>query len=310
MDYNLQKVCGNTYVIGTNLTIPVYFLNEREVVLLDSGYANPTRRIIDSFLEASGVKVRAVMTSHLHYDHVGNHKYLQETFGSELIAHEIEAAVMTDYSTVSAYYPIGSCMDWKKYMPELCARIDRTFSSETKEIEIDGSVFGLVHLPGHTYGHTGIITPDDVFYVGDAVICPEEMELAKIPTTMNWKQDFASKEMLCGTEHKHYVLAHSGFCDNIQTVAKQNIAARQEKLRNIYRILSESRAKTMEDMLTVLADRFQIIGTNLITQAMFQRNFQYLLDYYLQEGCVERGFEHGVFVYRYSAKPLRDDCSS
>ncbi len=303
---NLQKICGNTYVIGTNLTIPVYYLNEKEAILLDTGYLAFTRSLIDAFTEQTGMRIRAVINSHLHVDHVGNNKYLRERFSAELIAHEIEAAVMTDPCTVIAYYPIGSYDEWKRQMPEVCMKTDRTFTDSDDCIDIDGASFGLVSLPGHTYGHTGIITPDDVFYVGDAVITPEEMGLAKIPTTMNWAMDFASKEKLCSMDHAYYVLAHHGFCEDIKPMAEQNIAARREKLENIYRILVQSGARTMEEMLGVLAEYFSITGMNMITQAMFQRNFQYLLEYYMHEGRVKRGFERGIFVFEF-ADPDRDE---
>ena len=47
----LVHVLGNTWCIESHVTIPVYFLNDREVILLDSGYANWDRAPLDALLQ-------------------------------------------------------------------------------------------------------------------------------------------------------------------------------------------------------------------------------------------------------------------
>lgn len=93
------------------MTIPVYFLNEREAVLLDSGYAEGDREL-----------------------------------------------------------------------PWMLLRADRVFSALDTAVEVDGRSFGLIPLPGHTPGHTGIVTPDNVLYVGDAVLSRRILQAAKLPS--------------------------------------------------------------------------------------------------------------------------------
>ena len=72
----LVHVLGNTWCIESHVTIPVYFLNDREVILLDSGYANWDRAPLDALLQEHGLHVQAILGSHspVSYTHLDVYK--------------------------------------------------------------------------------------------------------------------------------------------------------------------------------------------------------------------------------------------
>lgn len=62
---NLRHVYGKTYVAeATTALIPIYKLNDRDVVLFDTGYAKLDRSGLTNLLEENGLHPRGVICSH------------------------------------------------------------------------------------------------------------------------------------------------------------------------------------------------------------------------------------------------------
>ena len=66
------------YVSIGNAFVPGYFLTEDELVLIDSGPMKSTRLM--EMLDERHWKVRAVILTHVHIDHVANNALLLEKF--------------------------------------------------------------------------------------------------------------------------------------------------------------------------------------------------------------------------------------
>ena len=66
----LRHICGNTYTaVGTGAIMGVYRLNERDVVLLDTGVRQKDRAGLDAMLDENHFTVKGIFCSHAHYDH-------------------------------------------------------------------------------------------------------------------------------------------------------------------------------------------------------------------------------------------------
>ena len=102
---NVIHVAGNTWCLNTVASIPIYFIDDRNVILLDTGYSDDrSRPALMEFLEENELKVSAILGTHTHYDHVGNHNYLKTRYGSEIIMPELEAALGANYQMLSPVY--------------------------------------------------------------------------------------------------------------------------------------------------------------------------------------------------------------
>ena len=103
-----HHVLGKTYVIETPSTfIPVYHLDEREVVLLDTGFASDREALME-LLHDRRWQVRGVICSHGHMDHSGNIRFLQERYGCRVAAHEVEAAIASTAESFLAHYRVST----------------------------------------------------------------------------------------------------------------------------------------------------------------------------------------------------------
>ena len=81
MDIKWVPLVGKTgYILAAGALIPTYILNDREIVLVDSGLHYDPGLV--SFIRAVGVSVYAVLQTHLHEDHVANNRILSSSTGS------------------------------------------------------------------------------------------------------------------------------------------------------------------------------------------------------------------------------------
>lgn len=290
-------VLGNTWCLSLHVTIPVYFLTEREVVLLDTGYMDLDRDALLAALKERNVRVRAVLGSHSHNDHSGNHVYLQKNHGAEIILQETEAAAVSDFSLMTTIYAPASAEELRREFPHLLLRADRTFSAQARSITIDGAVFGLIPLPGHTPGHTGIVTPDDVLYVGDAVVDDDVLQSSKLPSTWDWALDLESKRTLRTLAHPAYILAHRGVRTEIADLVERNIEDKLRRAEEIARWLRERGAVTQSDAERLLWEKLGLHSRRFLPQVVFRRNVRCALEYLVQTGRLCMQFQDGTVYY-------------
>lgn len=290
-------VLGNTWCLELHVTIPVFFLNSREVILLDTGYGDLDREALLTLLDQRNVHVRAVLGSHSHNDHSGSHAYFQERHGAEVILQETEAAIVSDFSLMTTAYAPATAEELKREVPHLLLRADRTFSAEARSLEIDGAVFGLIPLPGHTPGHTGIVTPDGVLYVGDTVVDDDTLRAAKLPSTWDWGMDLQSKRYLREMRHPAYILAHRGVRTEIADLVDRNIDDKLRRAEQISTWLRERGPVTQNEAEQLLWDKLGLHSCRFFSQVVFWRNVRCALDYLVRIGTIHQEFRNGTVLF-------------
>ena len=174
---------------------------------------------------------------------------------------------------------------------------DCYYPPEDGHFEVEGCTFRVVHTPGHSVGHVSLITPDNVCYAADAVLCGEKLG-AKLPYGLSLKMMMDSREKLPGLGCELYIAAHRGICTGaeIEELVRQN------------QQLVLSRAQAVKDLLDMPRNFCQV--TELLVQKLelhshrprrglyYERNVHFLLDFLLDQDQVELTVESGVVYYR------------
>lgn len=291
-------VLGNTWCLDLSSLIPVYFLNAQDVVLLDSGYKSRDRDALVSALQEKDLRVRAIIGSHSHSDHNENHHYFQENHGSEIILRDIEALIVSDYPLMTLAYAMSTPRDMEQYLSPMLVHADRTFSEQDADIRIDGHVFGLIPLPGHTPGHTGIVTPDQVLFLADAVISEDLLPTAKIPATDDWAQDIATKRMIQTLHFPRYILSHKGIYHDIKELTQHNIEDKLERAEMFLSWLKEQDVWSISEIEEMMWKKFDLRSRDPVKHISFRRNVHNVLMYLEQQNRLERTFQQGTYRYR------------
>ena len=220
----LRRVYGNTYAaVGATALMPVYKLTERDIVLMDTGYARLDRSALVNLIEDNGFRLRGIICSHAHFDHTGNVRYLQQRYGCLAAAQIIEAGISVNPDAYRANYVALTYGKSREYLLEECFPADVIIPADAEHLDFCGARFGILQLPGHSAGHIGVVTPDGAAYLGDCLIDEEQIAAAKLPTSMFIARDLESKESLRNLRCPAYIIAHKQVLTDIGPLIDRNI---------------------------------------------------------------------------------------
>ena len=201
------------YVSIGNAFVPGYFLTENELVLIDSGPIH-SKRLME-LLDERHWRVRAVIHTHVHIDHVANDLLLLEKFPDILFyTSKDEADAIASPEDMMRSMGFDTAAHAKEaqavYYPEKLHIIG--VDMKRPEIMIDGEIFELISLEGHSVGHVGVVTPDGICCLGDAIVSEDVLNVSKLPYMANVQKSLASMEKVRSLNYEIYVIAHGQNC--------------------------------------------------------------------------------------------------
>ena len=167
----LEHVLGNTWVFKSWELIPFYKVDESHCILLDTGL-NDQREELEESLQREGLTPVGVICSHAHIDHMGNVAYLKEKYGTQLAMSLGEAGHQMSYLGLNITNYLMSPEDVVASPPlhGTPCLADRIILPTEDHITFCGAAFDIIHTPGHTVDHICTRTPDNVLYLGDAMM--------------------------------------------------------------------------------------------------------------------------------------------
>ena len=292
----LEQVKGNTFCIVTGYSrLPVYKLNDRDVIMIDSGLPREWDGIAKC-LEKEDLFVKAVLTSHYHPDHIGNHLPLRRKYGAKLYLSPFAANAKVDpMNMLGGMVGITTYRQVQTLFGEPFAP-DCIIDWNAPSVEVEGAVFQILQLPGHCPEHMGFITPDNVGYVADTVLSQNIIEHLRSTFTTCVELDLASKEKLTLLNCDKYIVAHNAVCDSIRELALQN---REHMLQRLG--LLEEIATDYMDLDTLIARFLEVthnIPDSVRKVAGTRHNLIPLVDYLMDTGRFTARAKDGFVQYK------------
>ncbi len=140
-------IMANCFILGCEET--------REAVVIDPG--DETDRIL-TVLEESDLKVKYIIDTHGHFDHVGGNKKLKDITGADIMIHVLDAPMLNHLSASAAAW--GFSADDSPSPDKILEEGDTiTFGNITLKV---------IHTPGHSPGGISLYT-DGYVFVGDTL---------------------------------------------------------------------------------------------------------------------------------------------
>ncbi len=281
----LRHVLGRTWVAeASTALLPIYRVTDTDIILIDTGYAKLDRAGLTALIEDRGFHLRGIICSHAHFDHSGNVRYLQQRCGAKAAAHIIEAGISVNPDAYRANYVALTYGKSREFFLEECFVADTIIGPEDDFLDFCGVRFGILQLPGHSAGHIGVVTPDNVAYVGDCLIDQLQIDSAKLPTSMFIARDLQSKEFLRRTQYDAYILAHKSVVTDIAPLVDSNIAFIHRKAEELLNDLTDG--MTFAQWISTFCQRENIRTKNELKFSIIERNFSNFVDWLTDEGRI------------------------
>lgn len=298
----LRHVLGNTWVAEANTALlVVYHITEKDIVLIDTGYAKLDRAGLTAMIEDNGFRLRGVICSHAHFDHSGNVRYLQQRCGAKAAAHIIEAGISVNPDAYRANYVALTYGKSREYLLEECFVADTIIGPEDEWLDFCGARFGILQLPGHSAGHIGVVTPDNVAYVGDCLLDQQQIDNAKLPTSMFIARDLQSKEFLRQSRFDAYIIAHKAVVTDhaaLEALVDSNSAFIYRKADELLEDLVDG--MTFAQWIAAFCQRENIRTKNEFKFSIIERNFANFVDWLTDEGRITIQREYCAKTYYHS----------
>lgn len=133
----LKHIVGRTWVAeGSTALLPVYFLTDRDIVLIDTGYAKLDRTGLAHLIDDNGLCLRGVICSHAHFDHTGNVRYLQQRCGCPAAIQLIEAGISVNTDSYRANYVALTYGKSRQLFLEECFTADIIIGPEDDHLDM------------------------------------------------------------------------------------------------------------------------------------------------------------------------------
>lgn len=303
----ILEVKGNTYCIDTGMTyIPFYKINEKEIIMLDSGWAEGEQAGINELLEQNQFVVAGVLCSHAHIDHIGNNSFLKDKYNCTIAMPEFEALICSSTINLKVYFSNHTLSDVEEHLGHMVCETDIMISDYQDRIYLCGIKFKILHTPGHSPAHICMITPDDVAYLGDCLISDEVMRSSKMPYAYILREDLKSKSTLYGLRCSKYIVAHKGVYSNITQLITANIKFYKGRAEKVLGVIDGT--MTMEEIMKAAIHKFHIpihsIYRYAVIERMLKSNVEYLYESRMVKLEVEGGFLRYSRLVDLPAEPL------
>ena len=292
----LLQARGNTWYLADWQLIPLYRVGENQCILLDTGLLGQ-REAIEETLLANGLTPIGILGTHAHTDHSPNHRYFQQKYHIPVALPLGEAGLCVTRLNLKAYFfmlsPKQAAEEGDVAQMELIA--DQVIDPKADWVEFCGVKFGVVHTPGHSPDHISIRTPDDVLYLGDALLAGEEIKTAKLPYFFSHQEAIASMEKLRGEKAACYLAAHRGLYTDIGPIIDENIAVIQDRTRQILALIDHP--MTLGEIQQRVCRQFGLLTGNVSRACLYERNVRIYVEYLRDTGQVEVTAKLGMVYY-------------
>ncbi|BEP29701.1 MBL fold metallo-hydrolase [Helicovermis profundi] len=252
----LHRIGENTFYFDNPSIIGLYLFESNNVLLIDTGIDKDTIKKAIKIIEEKNWKIKYIINTHSHADHCGGNYYLLEKYDIAVYASSLEK-VMIENSILEPAYLYGAYPQKKLQKKFLMAKSSKvSHVVEYGELIIENKKFDIIDLKGHSPQLIGVVTDDDICFLGDSIFPDYIIEKHNLLFLFDYKNTVNTLNCLKDEKHEKYVLSHGGVIENLEPVIDYNIKALKEVNDYIFSLLTDY--KSIEDIHRSVVNNYEI----------------------------------------------------
>ncbi len=190
-DFKPFRIAGNLYYVGT-YDLACYLITTPQGHILINTGIDGSMPMIRKHIEKLGFKfsdIKILLTTHVHFDHVGDMAAIKKATGAQMMINEYDTAVAADGG--KSDYIFGS-MVGASFQP---FTVDRVLHDHDT-VQLGGMKIIMLHHPGHTKGACSYIfdVKDEIrsyrVLIANMPSILDEADLAGMPAYPNIAKDY------------------------------------------------------------------------------------------------------------------------
>ena len=244
-----RKLSETCYVLEGTTNLGVLLDEDGDAWLVDSGADAKTGAEVLAWFNERGFRLRAILNTHSHADHIGGNHFLQQATGCRIFAPEGELAfVERPELELDMLYGAPAPAGFHH-------RIFTADGSRAEGIRTAGLPRGLslIPLPGHSMDMLGFRTKDGIVFLADSVVSEETLRRNALVYAWDMCQAMESLRSILEMDAAFWVPSHAEITESVRPLVMQNLFG-LEALQD--RILELCRVPVSHEMLlkALLAD--------------------------------------------------------
>ncbi len=293
--FELVALGEKTYYIPNATNIGFYLEDENNVWIIDTGIDADTGKKILRLTDEKGWKVKGIINTHSHADHMGGNNLIVSRTGCKVLAHKTEKGICehTLLNTTAVY---GG-------FPHNEIRTKFFYSKPTEGVlEVaDNLPAGLeiFPLPGHTFDMIGIKTPDNVYFLADSLVSNVTVTKYHVFYLYDIKSHYETLEFLKNLNDEAkgavFIPSHCERMEDILELTEMN-KAKVDEIKDLVLNLCET-PTTLEKIVKSVFDHYEL-KMNHSQHTLLTSTLRSFLSYLMQEGIVETYFEDNYLLYK------------
>ncbi|MGQ9547944.1 MAG: MBL fold metallo-hydrolase [Roseiflexus sp.] len=238
----LQSITAYTaYIPGAN-NLGIILTDDGGAIAIDTGLDRDTGRLVRRALDEAKRRLRAIINTHHHADHIGGNDYLVRNLPDVAVyAPRLEAPLIENPLLEPIYLSFGATPPAALRTRWLMAKgvpVQHIIDDDT--IEIARTTLEIVSLPGHSIGQIGVVF-DGVCFAADGFFGSEILSKHGVPYAHDVAAQIASLDRLAMRNERFFLPGHGTLTPQSElgaTIANNRLAIERTQ-RAVRDVLAE-----------------------------------------------------------------------
>lgn len=243
----ITKIKGNTYYIKGATNSGIYIFEDNNALMIDPGLSGIRPKRVMDVLKSNNIDLRYIINTHEHNDHYGACNSFKSHYKALEILSSYDAKIYIEKPDLFSKYIMGGKSNiffdnhFKENEYEFIS-VDKTIGPG--KININNKEFEITDLPGHTPGSIGVITEDNVIFIGDILVSDKILKKYDFLFIYDIDEYLHSLEKLKKIDFDYLILGHGK-----EIISKNDSYVLIEKHeRAIYKYLNQTRKLLLNNM--------------------------------------------------------------